>query len=174
MLFWWPKKSSTPASNLRRYWTLASLVIIAGLLAERIWPQIVTGGAWWTWGIAIVLAVWSVGYFLLVVLTIPFLTSQKFRPDPVRLFSDGLVSLALSIFAFGLIYRLGGLVGVDDEVLGAWDHIYFATVTFSTLGYGDIQPSTDVRLVAAVHAIIGNLHLGIVIGAAFFAATQDS
>ena len=106
-------------------------------------------------------------YFLLVVLTIPFLTSKKFQPDPIRLFADGLVSLTLSIFAFSLMYRFGGLVGADD--LTSWDHIYFSTVTFSTLGYGDLQPRPDIRLFAALHAIIGNLHLGIVIGSAFFA-----
>lgn len=38
--------------------------------------------------------------------------------------------------------------------------LYFSTVTFSTLGYGDIVPSEDWRVLAALEGINGFLLIG--------------
>jgi len=48
------------------------------------------------------------------------------------------------------------------------DAVYFSAVTFSTLGYGDFRPCEVARIWAAGQAILGNLHLGLIVGAAFF------
>lgn len=51
--------------------------------------------------------------------------------------------------------------------------VYFATVTFTTLGYGDLQPVPAMRLLAGVEAMIGYVYLGFLVGAAFHWASND-
>jgi len=47
--------------------------------------------------------------------------------------------------------------GVVDSVEGA---VYFSTVTFSTLGYGDITPPPEWRVFAALEAMNGIILIG--------------
>lgn len=44
--------------------------------------------------------------------------------------------------------------------------LYFSTVTFTTLGYGDLQPLPRAKLLAAYEAIIGYVFLGLLVGSA--------
>jgi voltage-gated potassium channel Kch len=55
----------------------------------------------------------------------------------------------LTILAFAVVYFLLGSVGISDgnaiQTGGSFfSNLYFSTVTFTTLGYGDIQPATSV------------------------------
>ena len=110
-------------------------------------------------------------FFSFVVVIVPFLSSKEFVLNPFRLFTDAVVSIVLIILSFGLAYRF---LGIKPDGASAIDHVYFSAVTFSTLGYGDFRPSSEAaRMVAAFQAIIGNLHLGIIVGAAFLAATKS-
>ena len=43
---------------------------------------------------------------------------------------------------------------------------YFSIVTFTTLGYGDMQPRPEMRLYAAFEALLGYLYLGLIVGSA--------
>ncbi len=163
------KTSSIPGSNNRRAWSRASLFIILAILLETMLAN-------WGWSggeISFVLAgfapILALAFFAVVVLSIPFLTSQNFQPDPVRLAWDTLISILLNITCFSVTYRALGIVGPTIVGESPLDHIYFSAVTFSTLGFGDFQPAENARLVAAGQAIIGNLHLGIIVGTAFLA-----
>ncbi len=49
---------------------------------------------------------------------------------------------------------------VTGAIHGFEAALYFSTVTFSTLGYGDITPSQDWRLLAALEGIDGFLLIG--------------
>lgn len=51
--------------------------------------------------------------------------------------------------------------------------VYFATVTFTTLGYGDLQPVPAMRLLAGIEAMIGYIYLGFLVGAAFHWASHN-
>ena len=123
------------------------------------------------------LIVYVVVYFLVVVVGVIFLTSRHFRPSASRLARDTLISIALTILCFAVFYRNTGITldGSCPQDVPPSDAIYFSAVTFSTLGYGDFRPCPYVasRLVAAFHAIFGNLHLGLIVGAAFFFAQSD-
>ena len=44
--------------------------------------------------------------------------------------------------------------------------LYFSIVTFTTLGYGDMQPLPSMRLYAGAEAIMGYIYLGLGVGAA--------
>ena len=46
-------------------------------------------------------------------------------------------------------------------------------MTFSTLGYGDFRPSPDARLMAAAQALLGTIHIGMIVGAIFLTFSQD-
>lgn len=101
-----------------------------------------------------------------------YLSSHEFRVDPLRLAHDGVLSALLMIFSFTPLYReLGLSLGPGcDRMASPVDAVYFSTVTFTTLGYGDLRPCPLARLPAAVQALLGTLHLGIIVGAAFFLA----
>ncbi|MEL6475619.1 MAG: ion channel [Pseudomonadota bacterium] len=114
----------------------------------------------------------ALGFFLFVVAMIPFLTRKDFIPNAVRLALDTLLSMFLNIVAFGYAYTIHGIRPPSWQALANWaDHYYFSAVTFSTLGFGDFAPEKDSRVLAGLEAIVGNLHLGMIVGAAFFATT---
>lgn len=49
-----------------------------------------------------------------------------------------------------------------EKALSA-DALYFSTVTWTTLGYGDIHPSADARAYAAIEAFFGYLFMGLMV-----------
>ncbi|HBQ37008.1 MAG TPA: two pore domain potassium channel family protein [Rhodobacteraceae bacterium] len=168
------KISSTVGSNSRRLLSRFSSFLIFWLVLDllflnTIWQ--VSSASFW---MGVALCFWSVGYFVLVVATIPFLTSQHFRPNPLRLMGDTAISISLAVLCFGLIYLQTGIVSDDGVQHLALDAVYFSAVTFSTLGYGDFAPDQSARLVAAFQAILGNLHLGMVVGVMLFAVRENN
>jgi len=161
------KESSTTDSNNRRFisrlGTLAifimAILIVLGVKFD--------GPIFWMPYIFVLL---SVIFFIFIVLVIPFMSNKNFMPNASRLFIDGIISIFLSIFAFAHLYQTLGLNPPDGQCgFTGWDTVYFSAVTFSTLGFGDFSPSTNSRIFAAFQAIIGNLHLGIIVGSAFLA-----
>ena len=117
----------------------------------------------------------SLTYFFFLVVFIVALTPPDFRPNPQRLFVDSLTSVAFNVVAFSLIYRFYGLrLPAEDKIASNWDHLYFSAVTFSTLGFGDFTPEPNSRILASFEAILGNIHLGILVGAAFLAINASS
>ncbi len=79
-----------------------------------------------------------------------------------------LVLLSISaITGFAGIYRVSclqqnGMATCADHL----DALYFSIVTWTTLGYGDFSPPPDIRLVAALEAILGFTAFGLLIGIA--------
>ncbi len=62
------------------------------------------------------------------------------------------------IFLFGILYGLGqGVngIGVDGFLNASRNYIYFSIVTFTTLGYGDLQPLGWWRILAGLEAVFG-------------------
>ena len=78
------------------------------------------------------------------------------------------VSAVINIVCFSFLHLRAGLhdsTGASDAT-SIVDGLYFSVVTFTTLGYGDIQPSPDGRLLAACQALYGYLYLGLAVGLA--------
>lgn len=69
-----------------------------------------------------------------------------------------------AIWIFGLTYYelhqlgYGGLGGTTEHSL--MDYIYFSSVSYSSLGLGDVFPLGDLRLLVAVEAILGLILVG--------------
>ena len=114
----------------------------------------------------------SLLYFGRVVIFVLYLSidDNAFNADAVRLARDTLVSVAFNIAAAAMLYKFWGLNAPDwASDVGNSDYLYFSAVTFSTLGYGDFSPLQPARPYAAFFALLGNLHLGIIVGSVLVA-----
>lgn len=111
------------------------------------------------------------GYFGMTTLGVIRLISDDFQLSPRRLGRDIFVSASFTVVAFAFYYAQAGIVDTASPAgeNSPSDYLYFSTVTFSTLGYGDFRPDVPARLMAAFQAVLGNLHLGLVVGAVYLA-----
>lgn len=71
--------------------------------------------------------------------------------------------VAALIVLFAGIYRASGLLP-DTETVDTLTALYFSIVTWTTLGYGDLKPLPDFRLLAAFQAMVGYVFLGVIVG----------
>jgi hypothetical protein len=71
-----------------------------------------------------------------------------------------------AIWAIGLIFGFGMLqYAVGSEERGLCESCYLSGTTFTTLGYGDVTPSTSLgRLLAVIQALLGFGFLAVVVG----------
>ncbi|MEM7309272.1 MAG: potassium channel family protein [Planctomycetota bacterium] len=72
--------------------------------------------------------------------------------------------VAAALFAFALRYWHLGVLDADGEpVFRLADSLYFSIVTWTSLGFGDIQPSEHVRLVVCGEALMGYTLMGVLL-----------
>ncbi len=72
-----------------------------------------------------------------------------------------ILSIPFFVIEFALIYADLGIISANGVKPDALDYLYFSVVTFTTLGYGDFQPTEAARLFAAVEALVGYVVLGV-------------
>lgn len=130
-------------------------------------------------------AVFVFGFNVIGVLAIH---DRSYKLSAPRLIRDVAISAFLTIVAFALFYRFVGLSTGNDEAVrhvqclvpvsrctcdaSLTDTLYFSIVTFSTLGFGDFT-ACQYKLLTAIQALLGNLHLGFFVGAVFYYLTQE-
>ncbi|MGB0908319.1 MAG: potassium channel family protein [Maricaulaceae bacterium] len=119
--------------------------------------------------VTFIIAAHALMFFVWNVIMTPFRTSERFTVNAPRLLQDTIISSVLMVFVFALLYRIFG----TDPIGTPMDNLYFSAVTFSTLGFGDIKPAPNAQVFAAFEALIGNLHLGIMVAATFAAITNN-
>ena len=88
--------------------------------------------------------------------------SEQFRPKKTIsvLISTAIVLITLhliEIFVWALAYLF---VISDSNIQDLESAFYFSTITFTTLGYGDITLSSDWRVLSGLEAIDGILVIG--------------
>ena len=89
------------------------------------------------------------------------------RPIALLVFWVGAVA---NIFCFAVFHFKHGLVDTTGDGCPSAtrpefsDALYFSAVTFTTLGYGDLQPRPETRLAAAFQAVTGYIYLGLGVG----------
>ena len=72
---------------------------------------------------------------------------------------------AALIFLFAGIYHGFGLINPGQPgPVSMSDSLYFSVVTWTTLGYGDFTPPVEIRLIAAMQALLGYTFFGIIVG----------
>ncbi len=165
------KEPGLRGSDRRRMLSRATLVamgLILALAARTIPlktpPIYVEIFAW----IAIVWAVW---FFFVNVVWVTLNARPEFQPNGQRLAIDALLSGCNWIISCAFFFVIHG-IEKEGETPDLIDHLYFSAVTFSTLGYGDFQPAKEARPLAAIEAVVGNLHLGVLVAAAFLVASS--
>jgi|GEM_PF-2595082 len=68
------------------------------------------------------------------------------------------------IFAFAFCFKHAGIINAEGVVTkNLSDCLYFSSVTFTTLGYGDFHPLLENRFLACLEALLGYASLGIVV-----------
>lgn len=65
---------------------------------------------------------------------------------------------AIAYYLFVNVFGLGGFGGVHQGTLA--DYVYFSVVTYTSLGFGDVYPVANVRLISGVEALVGLLMIG--------------
>ncbi len=70
---------------------------------------------------------------------------------PQRIISTAL----LAIFGWAWLYYPAGIESTPAAEASFLDCLYFSIVTFTTLGYGDLHPATDMRFWAGTEALAG-------------------
>jgi hypothetical protein len=76
--------------------------------------------------------------------------------NPLLFFLMSLAFVVIFITQFALIYNHFGLLSLDNCVIyDVLDCLYFSIITFTTVGYGDFRPTSDVRLYAGFEALTG-------------------
>jgi hypothetical protein len=84
----------------------------------------------------------------------------------------GLQSVGL-VLGFAGLYSAYGLLGAPAPVDRATS-LYFSVVTWTTLGYGDLQPAENMHLIAAFEALLGYVYLGLLVGAVVVQVISNS
>ena len=72
-------------------------------------------------------------------------------------------SVCLLIASYAKLFEKHGLVQGEKVIHDFVASVYFSVVTFTTLGYGDLQPTKDVRLWAASEALLGYTIMALII-----------
>lgn len=77
-----------------------------------------------------------------------------------------LICSGVILMGYSLVYHYFSALqntSTQATVTNFWDSLYFSIVTFSTLGYGDISPIKNFRLIASSEALLGLLFTGLFI-----------
>ena len=131
-------------------WALIVLAAIAVLLQFRFMHVLPT------WACAIIATTTAVQAYVVGLAML-----RKF--STTRAVANLVFATVCVIFIFAGLYGSLGL-NPAEAAQGLQSRVYFSTVTFTTLGYGDIQPSEPGRLFAAFEAFFGYCYLGFIIG----------
>ncbi len=111
------------------------------------------------------LAVIVIPILAIVFYAVKKLTSSKAQWLSLLYLFIGMLVI-INIFAF--IYYLNQF---QEDYLEA---LYFSMVTWSTLGYGDLQPNNLNRFFAAFEALLGYLYLGILVSVFYKCLVNES
>lgn len=65
---------------------------------------------------------------------------------------------ALAYYLFVDVFGLGSFGGVHDGTVV--DNIYFSVVSYTSLGFGDVYPIGNVRLISGVESLVGLMMIG--------------
>lgn len=171
------RRGDTPGSNTREVLarfclasSLAAILYLAKLHAREAAPEAGTD-TWLVIFLTLNGALASLTSFLCIGVVFYFGAYDKeFVLEPFRLVRDILISSFSFISAFALAYTfLGSRSFTPVGAVGPLDLAYFSAVVFTTLGFGDIGPLGIARGIAAAEALVGNIHLGVLAGAFYYA-----
>ena len=110
---------------------------------------------------------WGIGLTIITILlpTIYYVWSFKKGENLGEKFTFYFLNLIIMIAYFGLLYKAFGIKLPDGKEADLFDAFYFSVVTWTTLGYGEILPSsTESKIFVIVEVMLGYIYMGILIG----------
>ena len=85
------------------------------------------------------------------------------------LFAEIFAAYILVCFFSAHVLIVTGLQDSDGAVvIGYWNHVYFAVMNFTTVGFGDFTPCPASRIFSSIIAIAGFFSVPIIIGALLY------
>lgn len=124
------------------------------------------------------ISIWSVlGFWAIyMIIGVSYLFRNDIKPL-IRLIYSGIWIAVSMPLIFSLLYAAAEIQG--KCILGLeslWEALYFSYVSFTTLGYGDLQPVGICRAFAALEAVVGYISLGGFVGAviSYFSVTEQA
>ena len=118
-------------------------------------------GSYFDWWVLFTAFFLAVGFFsILWIIPLMLNLSRSFFSFIASLL---LIHVAVTITAFALHHKSAGLIGRSGHPLepSFWDALYFSVTTFTTLGYGDLQPMPEMRLATSVEALAGMISVAL-------------
>lgn len=113
----------------------------------------------------ITLVVGILGFFIVSF----FFLVRAIESEEIRLPFFILISImAMLIFSYADLYRYFGLTDGKRAITRAVDFLYFSIITWTTVGYGDIVPQPETRLIAASESLVGYIAMALIIAVVFF------
>ena len=126
---------------------------------------------WWLFGPRpeyfnpVLFWVWIVALFALFVETIYSYSLAHYVGRTRAFLMKLLMSAATNIFSFASVYRHTGIESMDGEIISnTHDAVYFSIITWTTVGYGDMVPVYDSRLIAAAQGLLGYVYMATIVG----------
>ncbi|PYI91206.1 MAG: hypothetical protein DME97_14760 [Verrucomicrobia bacterium] len=103
--------------------------------------------------------------FIYMALIFRMITKSNDALSPTLAICFAEVSITVILTYFALMYSDYGLIDSDRHTIHDLPTaLYFSVVTFTTVGYGDIQPTIDSRVFASIEAITGIVYAGLLVG----------
>tara|TARA_R110002167_G_scaffold64980_6_gene183767 strand:+ start:2652 stop:3134 length:483 start_codon:yes stop_codon:yes gene_type:complete len=90
---------------------------------------------------------------------------KDFNNDMKLFVYDLILTLPIALLIFANLYKINGILDPDHLISKApLEMIYFSIVTWTTLGYGDFQPTEASRILAAAEALLGYIYNALFLG----------
>lgn len=92
----------------------------------------------------------------------------------LELFFLALVIVSPLLFFLSVIVITLGLIVTKIEKWNIFDGLYWALITATTVGYGDMRPSTKIaKAISTIIALIGIMFTGLIVAITVYAATAS-
>ena len=133
-----------------------SIILIGAVSVSYIWMLSIYYTGYWGLALAMI---------TLLLPTVYYVWSFKKGENLGEKFTFYFLNLIIMIAYFGILYKAFGIELPDEKEANLFDAFYFSVVTWTTLGYGEILPSsTESKIFVIVEVMLGYIYMGILIG----------
>jgi Ion channel len=160
------RQQTLKTTNGELFWIGSYLFLTVSLTAKSIaWLFFSDGFV--THSAMIEVIVYNVCWIFVLSTWLGYLIARNLVHTAIAKIFTALVLLGLLcnwILGYAVLYLYFGLIDGGKQVREPITCMYFSIVTWTTLGYGDVLPSPEARLIAASEALFGYIWLAFFVG----------